>query len=43
MGNGNRPPTVGELAKMRSLVWRAMADGAVGSRPASNTCPAPTR
>jgi N-acyl-D-amino-acid deacylase len=30
MGNENRPPSAGELAKMKSLVWRAMADGAVG-------------
>ena len=30
MGNANRPPTVAELAKMKSLVWKAMADGAVG-------------
>jgi len=30
MGNANRDPTVAELAKMKSLVWRAMADGAVG-------------
>jgi N-acyl-D-amino-acid deacylase len=30
MGTANRAPTVGELAKMKSLVWRAMADGAVG-------------
>ena len=30
MGTGNRPPTLAELTKMRSLVWRAMADGAVG-------------
>jgi N-acyl-D-amino-acid deacylase len=30
MGNENRPPTVAELARMKSLVWRAMADGAVG-------------
>lgn len=30
MGTANRPPTVGELAKMKSLVWRAMADGAAG-------------
>jgi N-acyl-D-amino-acid deacylase len=30
MGNANREPTVAELAKMKSLVWRAMADGAVG-------------
>jgi N-acyl-D-amino-acid deacylase len=30
MGNANRDPTVAELARMKSLVWRAMADGAVG-------------
>ena len=30
MGTANRDPTVSELAKMKSLVWRAMADGAVG-------------
>jgi N-acyl-D-amino-acid deacylase len=30
MGNANREPTVAELAKMKSLVWKAMADGAVG-------------
>ncbi|MGH9374226.1 MAG: N-acyl-D-amino-acid deacylase family protein, partial [Vicinamibacterales bacterium] len=30
MGAEDRLPTIGELAKMRSLVWRAMADGAVG-------------
>ncbi len=30
MGTENRLPTIGEMAKMRSLVWRAMADGAVG-------------
>jgi N-acyl-D-amino-acid deacylase len=30
MGTANRDPTVAELAKMKSLVWRAMADGAVG-------------
>src|SRR6476659_2216459 len=30
MGNANRAPTVAELAKMKSLVWKAMADGAVG-------------
>jgi len=30
MGNANRDPTVAELAKMKSLVWKAMADGAVG-------------
>ena len=30
MGTDNRLPTLPELTKMRSLVWRAMADGAVG-------------
>ncbi len=30
MGTANRDPTVAELARMRSLVWRGMADGAVG-------------
>ncbi|MDQ3347881.1 MAG: D-aminoacylase [Acidobacteriota bacterium] len=30
MGTANRDPTVAETARMRSLVWRAMADGAVG-------------
>ncbi len=30
MGSENRMPTLPELTKMRSLVWRAMADGAVG-------------
>ena len=30
MGSADRRPTIGEMAKMRSLVWRAMADGAVG-------------
>jgi len=30
MGTANRDPSVSELAKMKSLVWRAMADGAVG-------------
>jgi N-acyl-D-amino-acid deacylase len=30
MGTDNRLPTVGEMTRMRSLVWRAMADGAVG-------------
>lgn len=30
MGTANRAPTVEELARMKSLVWRAMADGAVG-------------
>jgi N-acyl-D-amino-acid deacylase len=30
MGTANRDATIAELSKMRSLVWRAMADGAVG-------------
>ena len=30
MGTANRPATVAELTKMKSLVWRGMADGAVG-------------
>jgi N-acyl-D-amino-acid deacylase len=30
MGTANRMATIGDLAKMRSLVWRGMADGAVG-------------
>jgi N-acyl-D-amino-acid deacylase len=30
MGTADRPPTIPELARMKSLVWRAMADGAVG-------------
>jgi N-acyl-D-amino-acid deacylase len=30
MGSANRLPTIPELTRMRSLVWRAMADGAVG-------------
>jgi N-acyl-D-amino-acid deacylase len=30
MGSENRPPRAAELARMRSLVWKAMADGAVG-------------
>ncbi len=30
MGTDNRPPSLPELDKMKSLVWRAMADGAVG-------------
>jgi N-acyl-D-amino-acid deacylase len=30
MGTENRRPTVSEMARMRSLVWRGMADGAVG-------------
>jgi N-acyl-D-amino-acid deacylase len=30
MGSANRLPSISELEKMRSLVWRAMTDGAVG-------------
>lgn len=30
MGTADRLPRAGELARMRSLVWKAMADGAVG-------------
>jgi N-acyl-D-amino-acid deacylase len=30
MGTDKRPPTMLELTKMRALVWKAMADGAVG-------------
>jgi N-acyl-D-amino-acid deacylase len=30
MGSDNRPPRPAELARMRSLVWKAMADGAIG-------------
>jgi N-acyl-D-amino-acid deacylase len=30
MGSADRLPTIGEMAKMRSLVWRGMTDGAVG-------------
>ncbi|MCA1562066.1 MAG: D-aminoacylase [Acidobacteria bacterium] len=30
MGTANRDPSIPELSKMKSLVWRAMADGAVG-------------
>ncbi|HEX2445726.1 MAG TPA: D-aminoacylase [Vicinamibacterales bacterium] len=30
MGTERRPPRLGELDKMKSLVWKAMADGAVG-------------
>jgi len=30
MGTANRDPQVADLARMKSLVWRAMADGAVG-------------
>ena len=30
MGTANRLPSIPELTRMQSLVWRAMADGAVG-------------
>jgi N-acyl-D-amino-acid deacylase len=30
MGSENRAPRVAEMKRMRSLVWKAMADGAVG-------------
>ncbi|MBA2301903.1 MAG: D-aminoacylase [Acidobacteria bacterium] len=30
MGSENRDPTIAELTKMKALVWKAMADGAVG-------------
>jgi N-acyl-D-amino-acid deacylase len=30
LGTEDRLPSIGEMARMRSLVWRAMADGAVG-------------
>jgi N-acyl-D-amino-acid deacylase len=30
LGTEDRLPTLGEMARMRSLVWRALADGAVG-------------
>jgi N-acyl-D-amino-acid deacylase len=30
MGTASRLPTPGEMARMKSLVWKAMADGAVG-------------
>ncbi len=30
MGTANRPPAAAELQKMRALVWKAMADGAIG-------------
>ena len=33
MGTANREATVGELSKMKSLVWRAMVDGQCGIRP----------
>ena len=43
MGADNRTPTISELNKMKSLVWRAMTDGAVGFSTAFSTCRAPTR
>ena len=30
LGSANRAPNVSELSRMRSLVWKAMADGAIG-------------
>jgi N-acyl-D-amino-acid deacylase len=30
MGTANREPTLAELARMKSFVWRGMADGALG-------------
>jgi N-acyl-D-amino-acid deacylase len=30
MGTENRSPTIAELGRMKTLVWKAMADGAVG-------------
>jgi N-acyl-D-amino-acid deacylase len=30
MGRAGRDPTIGELKKMKTLVWKGMADGAVG-------------
>jgi N-acyl-D-amino-acid deacylase len=30
MGTESRDPTIGELQKMKALVWKGMADGAVG-------------
>lgn len=30
MGGADRLPTIGDMARMRSIVWRGMADGAVG-------------
>ena len=30
MGSENRDPTIGELAKMKALVWKGIVDGAVG-------------
>ena len=30
MGSANRPPNAAELARMKSLVWKGIADGAVG-------------
>ena len=40
MGTANVTPRSAELARMKSLVWRGMADGAVGFSTASSTCPA---
>jgi N-acyl-D-amino-acid deacylase len=30
MGTDDRPPKAGEMERMKSLVWKAMADGAIG-------------
>jgi N-acyl-D-amino-acid deacylase len=30
MGSENRPPRAAELGRMKALIWKAMADGAVG-------------
>jgi N-acyl-D-amino-acid deacylase len=30
MGSENRDPTIAELARMKAIVWKGMADGAVG-------------
>jgi N-acyl-D-amino-acid deacylase len=30
MGTADRLPTIGDMARMRSIVWRALADGALG-------------
>jgi len=30
MGSADRPPKAAEIARMRSYVWKAMADGAIG-------------
>ena len=30
MGSADRLPTIGDMGRMRSVVWRAMVDGAVG-------------